>query len=67
MLIYCLYFGKHIPISTMIRNDEEGKRPPERMPFIFLEDEEVINSLTVFMFRWRLCLCQWNWVLTLRW
>ena len=24
MLIYCLYFGKHIPISTMIRNDEEG-------------------------------------------
>ena len=55
MLIYCLYFGKHIPISTMIRNDEEGKRPPERLPFIFLEDEEVIsNSLIVLMFRWRL-------------
>ena len=33
----------------MIGNDEEGKRPPERLPFIFLEDEEVINSLIVLI------------------
>jgi hypothetical protein len=46
----------------MIGNDEEGKRPPERLPFIFLEDEEVINSLIVLMFRRKL----WTWNQTCR-